>query len=334
MNVPDDTDDKNAGDDRRHSSDGSDSSNSRDSASGFRVDTLAVIGVGLIGGSFALGLRQARCVGRVLGVGRKRETLDQALALGVIDEIATLEEAASQADLIVLAAPVGAFGPLFERLASHLSDKALITDGGSTKGNVVAAACAALGERIDQFVPAHPIAGSHESGPQAAFANLYRDRHVVVCPLPQNTASAVQYVSDAWKACGARLVTMTVEQHDDVLAAISHLPHWLASLYVEHVAHDANAGLNLQLAGAGFGDFSRIAQGSVEMWGDIFMANRTAMLRQLDGLHELLGQAREALRTQDEAWLREVLAQAATVRRDWGKQQQASKQKPNGQDPS
>lgn len=310
-------------------------------ANPFRVDTLAVVGVGLIGGSFSLGLKQAGCVGRVLGVGRKRETLEQAMALGVIDEIATLEEAASRADLILLAAPVGAFEPLFARLAPHLSDKALITDGGSTKGNVVAAASAALGERIDQFVPAHPIAGSHESGPQAAFADLYRDRHVVVCPLPENTAGSVQYVSDAWRACGARLVTMAVEQHDDVLAAVSHLPHWLASLYVEHVARDANALLNLQIAGAGFGDFSRIAQGSVEMWRDIFMANRAAMLHQLDGLHDLLGQAREALRAQDEAWLEAVLANAALVRRDWGRQQdqqklqqqQQTKHKAIGQDP-
>lgn len=298
-----------------------------------RIDTLAVVGVGLIGGSFALGLKQAGCVGRVLGVGRKPETLAQARDLGVIDEIATLEQAAREADLIMLAAPVGSFEPIFEGLAANLADTALITDGGSTKGNVVTAARAALGQRIGQFVPAHPIAGSHESGPQAAFADLYRDRHVVVCPLPENTAGAVQFVCDAWRACGACLVTMDVEQHDDVLAAVSHLPHWLASLYVEHVARDANADLNLQLAGAGFGDFSRIAQGSVEMWRDIFMANRPAMLRQLDALHDLLGQAREALRANDEAWLNEILAHAASVRRQWGEQQKRNKQD-GGNDPT
>ena len=286
-----------------------------------RINTLAIVGAGLIGGSFALSLKKAGCVGRVLGVGRKRDTLEAAKQLGVIDEIASLDDAASHADLILLAAPVGAFGPLFEGLSNNLSDKALITDGGSTKGNVVAAARAALGDRIDQFVPAHPIAGSHESGPQAAHADLYRDRHVVICPLPENTANAVQFVSDAWRACGARLLTMDVQQHDDVLAAVSHLPHWLASLYVEHVARDSNAALNLQVAGAGFGDFSRIAQGSVEMWRDIFMANRTAMLRQLEGLHDLLAQARDALKSNDAAWLETVLANAARVRRDWGEQQ-------------
>ncbi len=298
-----------------------------------RIDTLAVVGVGLIGGSFALGLKQSGCVGRVLGVGRKPETLAQARDLGVIDEIATLEQAARVADLIMIAAPVGSFGPIFEGLAANLADTAVITDGGSTKGNVVMAARAALGQRIGQFVPAHPIAGSHESGPQAAFADLYRDRHVVVCPMSENTAGSIQFVCDAWAACGACLVTMDVEQHDDVLAAVSHLPHWLASLYVEHVARDANADLNLRLAGAGFGDFSRIAQGSVEMWRDIFTANRPAMLRQLDALHDLLGQAREALRANDEAWLNEILAHAASVRRQWGEQHKRNKQD-GGHDPT
>lgn len=289
-------------------------------ASGLRVGTLAVVGVGLIGGSFALGLKQAGVAERVWGVGRSAQTLNRAVELGVIDEAVSLEQAAQQADLMMLAAPVGAFAPLFQALAPHLADGVVITDGGSTKGNVVAAARAALGSRIGQFVPAHPIAGSHESGPQAAFADLYRDRHVVICPLPENKPSDVEFVSNVWGACGARLVTMDVQQHDDVLASVSHLPHWLASLYVEHVARDANADLNMQLAGAGFGDFSRIAQGSVEMWRDIFMANRQAMLRQLDDLHSLLGQAREALHQNDAAWFEETLAHAARVRRQWGEQ--------------
>ena len=292
-----------------------------------RVGTLAVVGVGLIGGSFALGLKEAGVAERVWGVGRSAQTLHRAIELGVIDEAVSLDEAAQQADLMILAAPVGAFATLFQALAPHLADGVVITDGGSTKGNVVAAARAALGSRIGQFVPAHPIAGSHESGPQAAFADLYRDRHVVICPLPENRPSDVEFVSGAWRACGARLVTMDVQQHDDVLASVSHLPHWLASLYVEHVARDANADLNLQLAGAGFGDFSRIAQGSVEMWRDIFFANRQAMLRQLDDLHHLLGQAREALQQNDAAWLEETLTNAARVRRQWGEQHRGQQQR-------
>lgn len=282
------------------------------------IPTLGVVGTGLIGGSFALALKKAGVVGRVLGVGRQQQTLAQAQDLGIIDEIATLEQAASQSDLILLAVPVGAFDALFKAIAPHLSDTTLLTDAGSTKGNVLTAAKAGLGSRIGQFVPAHPIAGSHESGPQAAFAELYVNRHVIICPSAHNRPSAVQTVCDAWSACGARLLTMAVEQHDDVLAAVSHLPHWLASLYVEHVVRDPNAELNLEVAGAGFGDFSRIAQGSVQMWSDIFMANRQSMLSQLDSLHELLGQARDALRANDVAWLEQVLTHAAQARRQWG----------------
>lgn len=287
-------------------------------ANGWRLGTLAIVGVGLIGGSFALALKKAGVVERVLGVGRSSSTLEQALALGIIDEITSLQEAAQSADLIMLAAPVGAYKDLFVDLYEHLAPQTLITDGGSTKGNVVAAARSGLGSKIGQFVPAHPIAGSHESGPQAAFAELYKDRQVVVCPLSENEPSAIDYVRRAWSACGARLVTLDVEQHDAVLASISHLPHWLASLYVVHVAKDANALVDLRMAGAGFGDFSRIAQGSVEMWRDIFLANRQAMLHQIDHLHQLLDQARDALQNDDAEWLEQMLAKGSDVRRRWG----------------
>jgi len=290
----------------------------RGESRGAFFDTVAVVGVGLIGGSFALALKKAGVVGRVLGVGRRVETLNRAKQLGVIDDIASIEVASQKDDLVMLAAPVGSFESLFSQMAPHLSDTTIITDGGSTKGNVVAAARAGLGHRIAQFVPAHPVAGSHESGPEAAFAELYRDRQVVICPLPENTEQTVQFVHDAWSASGARLVTLGVQQHDAVLAAVSHLPHWLASLYVEHVATDVNAAANLRLAGAGFGDFSRIAQGSVEMWRDIFLANRSAMLDQIDHLQRLLDQARHALEQEDIAWLEKTLTHAAQVRRAWG----------------
>lgn len=280
--------------------------------------TVAVVGVGLIGGSFALALKKAGAVGRVLGVGRRTETLERAKTLGVIDDVASLEVASQEADLIMLAAPVGTFESLFSQMAAHLSDNTIITDGGSTKGNVVSAARAGLGHRIAQFVPAHPVAGSHESGPDAAFAELYRDRQVVICPLAENAQPTLDLVRAAWLATGARLVTLGVQQHDAVLAAVSHLPHWLASLYVEHVATDVNAQANLQLAGAGFGDFSRIAQGSVEMWRDIFLANRPAMLEQIDRLQRLLDEARQALAQEDVAWLESTLTHAADVRRAWG----------------
>jgi len=283
-----------------------------------RVGTLAIIGVGLIGGSFALALKKAGLVDKVWGVGRRSETLLQAKALGVIDHAVEIEQAAREADLIMVSAPVGAFDGIFKALAPHLSDRAVITDGGSTKGNVVAAAREGLGHRIGQFVPAHPIAGSHESGPQAAFADLYRDRNVVICPLPENSAKDIEFVIQAWTGCGAKLTTLEVEQHDAVMAAISHMPHWLASLYVTQIARNDNALINLKMAGAGFGDFSRIAQGSEEMWRDIFLANRDAMLKQIGQLHDLLGQAQKALKDNDVAWLEQMLSESAQVRRAWG----------------
>lgn len=284
----------------------------------FRIGTLAIVGVGLIGGSFALALKKAGVVKEVIGVGRRATTLEHAQALGVIDRVATLEEAASCADLIMISAPVGAFEAIFEALTPSLNPRARITDGGSTKGGVVAAARRAMGAKVAQFIPAHPVAGSHESGPQAARADLYRNRQVVICPLAENQPHDVSYVKDAWLACGAELKTLDVTVHDEVLASISHLPHWLASLYVAHVAQQTDAPTCLAMAGAGFGDFSRIAQGSEEMWRDIFVDNREAMLRQISDLHTLLNQAESALRTHDIDWIQTMLTQSAQVRRQWG----------------
>jgi len=281
------------------------------------IETLAVIGVGLIGGSFALGLKKAGVVGRVLGVGRRPESLQRAQSLGLIDEIVTARYAAQKADLIMVAAPVCAFEEIFRELADHLSDDVILTDGGSTKGSVVHAARTALGERIGQFVPAHPMAGSHLFGPEAAYADLYRNRNVILCPIPENSARTIEYVQSAWQACGARISRLDVSQHDEVVAAISHLPHWLASLYVLQVARDPNSAVDFQMAGAGFADFSRIAQGSEEMWRDIFIANRTAMLSQIERLHQLLDQAKEALQNNDFEWIENMLRESAERRRAW-----------------
>lgn len=282
-----------------------------------RIGTLAVIGVGLIGSSFAMGLRKAGMVDRVLGVGRGPDTLQEARTLGIIDEVVSVEEAARCADLIMVSVPVCAFEEVFKTLVEHMSDKVILTDGGSTKGNVVRAARRTLGDRIGQFVPAHPMAGSHLSGPKAACANLYRDRNVILCPLPENAPATLQYVEKAWQACGAQVFELDADQHDEVVAAISHLPHWLASLYVLQVAHGSNPDLNFKVAGPGFADFSRIAQGSEEMWRDIFVANRGAILGQLTQLHDLLGKARQALQDEDFEWIENMLKESAQQRRSW-----------------
>ena len=288
-----------------------------DPAGGLKIPVLAFVGVGLIGGSFAAALRRAGVVGRVLGAGRRPETLAQAQQLGIIDEAVSLREAAARADLILVSAPVGAFRSIFTELRSTLSDTALITDGGSTKQDVVQAARDGLGKRIGQFVPAHPMAGSHESGPQAAVATLYDGRRVMLTPLAENRPEDIARVESAWRACGAQVVRLDPAGHDAVMAAISHLPHWIAALYMQHILQSADPALRLEMAGPGFRDFTRITAGSPEMWRDIFISNRHAMLGELAALRAVLDRAEQALEASDAKWLVEMLEASAEARRGW-----------------
>jgi len=282
------------------------------------LPVLAVVGVGLIGGSFAAALRRAGAVGRVLGVGRNRKSLQEAVSLGLIDAEATPEEAAAQADIILLAVPVGATRALLEAMRPHLRPATLITDAGSTKADVAEAARAALGDRIGQFVPGHPIAGAEKTGPSAASAHLYEGRTVILTPLDENDAWARRQVTRFWEVCGARVVLMDPGIHDVVLASVSHVPHFLSSVYMWQVASAENSDLRMELAGSGFRDFTRIAAGSPEMWRDIFLANREAMLSELAEVRASLDRAEEALRAGDGRQLHDFLERAALARRFWG----------------
>ena len=208
-----------------------------------QIGTVAVVGVGLIGGSFAAALRRAGAVDRILGAGRRPETLAQAVALGLIDEAVTLKEAAARADLIFIAAPVGAFEAFFSEIAPHLGSKTIVTDGGSTKRNVIEAARAGLGPRVAQFVPGHPMAGSHEKGPEAANPDLYVGRRVMLTPLVENHPEDVALVQAVWQQCGANVVCIDSNQHDGVVAAVSHLPHWVAALFMEYITGGDDATL-------------------------------------------------------------------------------------------
>jgi prephenate dehydrogenase len=282
---------------------------------------LAVAGVGLIGGSFALALRHAGVASHVLGVGRPGGgSLARARELGLIDEAVSPREAAERADLILLATPVGALGAILAEMRPALRAGTLITDAGSTKLEVIAQARLALGDRIGQFVPGHPIAGAERSGPDAAMADLYRNRKVVLTPLPENSADAVAQVRQAWQACGADVVEMDGAAHDCALASISHLPHLLAAVYVAQVARSDNADTRLALAGSGFRDFTRIAAGSPEMWRDIFAHNRQAVLGELNAMRGMLDAAESALAEGDDAGLMAILEQAAHTRRHWRKE--------------
>jgi len=274
---------------------------------------LAVIGVGLIGGSFALALKQARAVSHVVGVGRNAANLKLALERGIVDSTASdPADAARGADLILLATPVAQFPKV---LASLTGAKAVITDAGSTKRDVIAAARNALGKKISQFVPAHPIAGAENSGAAAANAELFRGKRVVLTPLEENSSSTVALVEDCWKSCGARITRMNPEEHDAVLAAVSHLPHLLAFALVHDVAQRNNSEQLFSFAAGGFRDFTRIASSHPEMWRDICVANRDRLLDELSRFSTKLENVRRLL--DNPAELEKLFAEARAARDQW-----------------
>jgi prephenate dehydrogenase len=281
-------------------------------------ERVAILGVGLIGGSFALALKQAKACAHVAGAGRSAANLKLALERGVIDSIAADAVAAAHgADLVLLAAPVAQFPRLFRDIASVLGPKAVVTDGGSTKRDVVTAARSALGRKIAQFVPAHPVAGAEKSGAGAANADLFRDKPVIVTPLAENSDSAVKKVHDAWSACGARITRMDPEEHDAVLGAVSHLPHVLAYALVHELASRQNAAQLFSFAAGGFRDFTRIASSHPEMWRDICIANRDRLLDELKKYRKELDSIAKLLEAADGAGLEKVFAEARAARDKW-----------------
>lgn len=281
---------------------------------------LAVIGVGLIGGSFALDLKRRGLVGEVVGVGRSRANLDLAVQLGLIDRVA--EDAASavtDADLVLLAVPVGAMTEVFQNIRPVLPPGCVVTDGGSTKQDVIAAARTALGEKIGQFVPGHPIAGAESSGAAAARAGLFQDKPFILTPLPENRREDVERVEALWAACGARVARMDPVEHDGVFAAVSHLPHLAAFALVEELAGRPNSEVYFRYAGAGFRDFTRIAGSHPEMWRDITLANSAALLSELDAYIAKLTSIRALIKAGDGAGLEQLFARARAARLNWNK---------------
>lgn len=287
-------------------------------ATGFMIPVLAVVGPGLIGGSIAAALKQAGCVGRVLGVSRQTSTAQHALQLGLIDEAVDIATAAQRADIIVLATPVGATRSLLQQIKPHLQSHTLITDAGSTKADVLQAAAEVLGDQVVQFIPGHPIAGAEKTGPEAAFAELYRNRIVILTPHKETATSAKAKIIELWEQCGARVMLMSADDHDRVLASISHVPHFLSSVFMWQVASAVDADVRLHVAGSGFRDFTRIAAGSAEVWRDIFLSNRAAVLAELKQVRTAFEQAEAALLESDGTALYEFLEKAALARRLWG----------------
>lgn len=279
---------------------------------------IVVFGTGLIGGSFALALKAAGAVEEVVGFGRAPGTLRIAQELGVIDR-AGINPAheIGDADIVLVATPVAQMPEIFSRIAPYLGPNTLVTDGGSTKGDVVAAARAAFKGHIGKFVPAHPIAGAENSGPAAARWDLYRGKKVVVTPLAENNDERLDRIKRAWALCGADIYELTPEQHDRVFAAVSHLPHLLSYALVHDLATREDADLFFTFAASGFRDFTRIAASHPEMWRDICLANRQALLQELERYQAQLCELHGALTASDGERLEDIFGIARQARREW-----------------
>lgn len=279
---------------------------------------VVIFGVGLIGGSFALALKQAGLVGTVVGMGRSQQVLARALELGIIDAIGeSVADAMKGADLVLIAAPVAQTEKILSSLLPYLEAGTVVTDAGSTKSDVVAAARYALGSKVAQFVPGHPIAGRESNGPDAAIPDLYRGKKAVLTPLAENSQADVERVAAAWTACGAIIHRLSAAEHDKVFAAVSHLPHLLAFALVDDIANKEHAGLLFQYAASGFRDFTRIAGSSPEMWRDISMANQGALLSELDAYLAQLNGLRAMLAARDADGIEAVYANAQRARQKW-----------------
>lgn len=280
-----------------------------------KIDRLAIIGVGLIGGSLARALREAGAVGEVVGCGRALPNLERAVELGVIDRFdQDPATAVAGADMVFVAVPLGAMRGVFTAIKDRLSPDAIVTDGGSVKGSVVADALAAFGRVPPRLVPGHPIAGTEHSGVEASFATLYRDRRVILTPLPETDPRAVGRVDWMWRTCGAEISHMSVTHHDEVLAATSHLPHMLAYGLVDALARMDETDEIFRYAAGGFRDFTRIASSSPVMWRDICIANREALSAMLARFSVELTDLAQAIRLGDANTLLEVFERAKAAR--------------------
>jgi prephenate dehydrogenase len=282
---------------------------------------VAVIGVGLIGGSFGLALKAAGLCGRVIGAGRSAANLELAVARGAIDAFEAGAGAAAaavrDADLVLVASPVAQFERIFLEIGPSLGSDALVMDAGSTKRDVVVAARKGLGARIARFVPAHPIAGAENSGAGAASAGLFRDRRLVLTPLNENGKEDVETIASLWTALGARVSRMTPEDHDGIFAAVSHLPHLLAYALVGDIAARADAAQLFGYAAGGFRDFTRIASSHPEMWRDICVANGDRLLQELALYEKKLKEVGEMLQRKDAAALERLFTDARAARERW-----------------
>jgi prephenate dehydrogenase len=279
------------------------------------INRLAIIGVGLIGGSLARALKRKRACKSVVGYGRDTARLQKAVDLGVIDEYSlTVANAVKDADVVVLATPLSATLSLLQSMRGYLRDNVVVTDVGSAKGSVVDDARKTLDKLLPRFVPGHPIAGKETSGMEASVADLFEAHRVILTPLPETALSALDTVTKMWELTGAEVVQLSIEQHDQILAATSHLPHLLAYALVDCLAGMQDQDEIFKYAAGGFADFTRIASSHPRMWSDICLANRKQLLQALDNFDQYLGTIRNAIENDNADELLKIFSRAKQAR--------------------
>lgn len=281
-----------------------------------------IFGVGLIGGSVALALKQAGLSTQIIGVGRSLESMQQAKTLGVIDDYcdtqsASISKACIDADMILIAAPVAQTASILQSIKPHLNQQTIITDAGSTKSDVLLTAKTILGKQANQFVGGHPIAGAEKSGVTAAKVDLYQHKNVVITPTAENSQETILAVKTLWQTCGAKVSEMPAQTHDEIFAAVSHLPHLLAFALVDDIAARPNAAQLFSFAASGFRDFTRIAGSHPEMWRDISLANKSALLSEITAFQTELALVKNLLEREDSEKLQALFERASVARNNW-----------------
>lgn len=278
------------------------------------TNRVTILGLGLIGGSWALALKRAGAVSEIVAWGRDQQRLDKAVEMGVVDSATTdMAAAVAESDVIVIATPLGTMSDVFNQLVPLVSKNVVITDVGSAKARLVELARETLGESFPRFVPGHPVAGAERSGFEASKADLYENRRVVLTPVSDTNADALSLVEQLWSCCGAELVTMEPQTHDDVLALTSHLPHAIAYLLVDLLVQQGGED-SRKFAAGGFYDITRIASSSPEMWRDIFNDNKDSVVALLDHYIDGLEKFKLAIAEDDNDSLMKVMQRAKSTR--------------------
>jgi prephenate dehydrogenase len=279
--------------------------------------TIGIVGVGLIGGSLGLAIKQHRLANLVIGSGRSEKSLLLAKELGLIDEVMDLEGISKSSDLLIVCVPVAQSKEIFSTIALHLKPSAIVIDVGSTKMDVIASAKQGFGEQIGRMIACHPIAGGAQHGPSAARSDLFQNKQLIICPILENQPNDVSKIEHFWQILGSKVFKMSAIEHDHLFAAVSHLPHILSYAMMMQIASSPDADKKFIHAGAGFRDFTRIAGSSPEMWTDIAMANKISILDELEGFSKILEQMKIAIQDGDAQKLQKMFQIASDSRNNW-----------------